>query len=330
MKRRIMAICDKDERYLELLQSYLLKKKPAGFEIMIFTAASQAIEVSKDEGFEIFLIGENTYSEKIKEISAQKIFVLQEDGLSQITGYTFIAKYQSVEKLITQVLEEFAADEECVSRARCGKNKTKLLSFYSPGRHCGQSVAALCAAELLSDSGNKVLFLTMSAFSGFEELLGIKYQSDITDFMYFVLQHSDKLLYKLDSIKEVIRNTDYLPPALDYSDLLQISEAEWERVLDLLLYSSDYTHIVIDLTEVCQGFYHILDRSDKIYILSQKDMPNSRAALNQYENLMRAKEHESVLDKSKVFGLINNWEDYTYDLEKLSVSELGIYIKDIV
>ena len=127
MKQRIMAICDKDERYLEMLQSYLLKKKPAGYEILVFSTVFQAVEASKNESFEIFLIGENTYSAKVKEVSAQKIFILQEDGLSGVTEYSFIAKYQSIEKLINQALDEFATDECCTSLAGCGKNKTKLI-----------------------------------------------------------------------------------------------------------------------------------------------------------------------------------------------------------
>ncbi len=330
MKQRIMAICDKDERYLEMLQSYLLKKKPAGYEILVFSTVLQAVEASKNESFEIFLIGENTYSAKVKEVSAQKIFILQEDGLSGVTEYSFIAKYQSIEKLINQALDEFATDECCTSLAGCGKNKTKLISFYSPDRHSGQATAALCASELLSDMGNKVLYISMSSFSGFEELLGKKYDSDITDFMYFVLKHSDKLLYKLESIKQVIHNVDYLPPALDYSDLMHISEADWQRVMDLLLYSSDYTHIIIDLSEVCQGFYHILDNSDKVYILTQKGVPRAKAALNQYEKLMKAKEHDRALNKSKIFSLKRDWENYSFDLERLSVSELGIYMKGII
>ena len=78
MKHRIMAICDKDERYLELLQSYLLKRKPAGFDIMVFSDLSHAITESKKEAFEIFLVGESVFDEIIKDLSAQKVFVLMD------------------------------------------------------------------------------------------------------------------------------------------------------------------------------------------------------------------------------------------------------------
>ena len=249
MKHRIMAICDKDERYLELLQSYLLKRKPAGFDIMVFSNLSQAITESKKEAFEIFLVGESVFDEIIKDLSAQKVFVLIEDGLRGITGYSFVVKYQSVEKLISQVLDEFAADEACSVKAACGKNKTKLISFYSPERHSGQAFAALCASELVADRGGKVLYISMSAFSGFEELLGIKYNTDITDFMYFALKYPEKLLHKLESIKCTIHGVDYLPPALDYTDLIAISESDWDTIMEALLYSSDYTHIIVSQSD---------------------------------------------------------------------------------
>ena len=54
-------------------------------------------------------------------------------------------------------------------------------------------------------------------------------------------------------MKHTIHGMDYLPPALDYMDLMELDEKDWQNVLDTLLYSGDYTHIVIDLTEVCQG-----------------------------------------------------------------------------
>ena len=34
MNRRKLAICDQDKEYLAMLQAYLSKKNPAGFEIV--------------------------------------------------------------------------------------------------------------------------------------------------------------------------------------------------------------------------------------------------------------------------------------------------------
>lgn len=329
MKNRVFAICDKDKVYLEMLQSYLMKKKPVGYEIQVYTSVADAIRESED-GFEILLIGESTFDDNARKINTQKMFILQEDGLSGIKGYTFISKYQSIENMVKQSLEAFAQDDDCMSKTRCGKSNTKIISFYSPDRHSGQVVSSLCAGELLADQGNRVLYISMSPFSGFEELLGKEYEADITDFMYFALKHSQKLLYKLESIKCTLRNMDYLPPALDYSDLFKITSKEWEKVLDALSYSGDYTHIVVDLAETCQGFYHILDRSNDIYILSKNTSRQSMAMLTQYEKLLQAKGFDKILSKSHTFDLNSDWEEDSYELDKLPATRVGAHMKGII
>lgn len=329
MNKKRLAICDKDKEYLSMLQAYLLKKNPAGFEILVFDTVKQAIASSKEEHFEILLVGEGIYDTDVININAQKTFILQEDGLAGITGYSMVPKFQSMERLIGQVLDAFALDEECMSIESRGRAATRLISFYSPDRHKAQSLTALTAAQVLSDMGNKVLYISMQPFSGFEELLGIRYESDITDFLYFVLKHSDKLLYKLEGIKRTMHGVDYLPPALDYSDLLAISEEEWKSCLDTLLYSSDYAYIVVDLTETCKGFYRILDRSDAVYFLSARDIL-SKAMYRQFEQLIRVKELTSVLEKSVCFDLMKGWESYASSLEQLSLSPLGAHMKGIL
>lgn len=329
MNTKKFAICDKDSDYLTMLQAYLSKKNPAGFEVIVFDSVSQAVARSKEEPFEILLVGENIYDTNVINIAAQKVFILQEDGLADITGYSVVSKYQSMERLIREILDAFALDENCVSAPRKGHTQTRLISFYSPDRHKGQSVAALTASQVLSDMGHKVLYISMQPFSGFEELLGVKYESDITDFLYFALKHSDKLMYKLEGIKRTIHGVDYLPPALDYSDLVDIEENEWKRCLDILLHSGDYFGIVVDLTESCKGFYEFLEKSDVVYFLSAKDMV-SKAMYAQFEQLANVKELGAVLEKCITFDLPAGWENSVSNIGQLSISPLGAYMKGMI
>ncbi len=329
MKKKKLAICDTDKEYLTMLQAYLLKKNPAGFEAVVFDSVRQAMISSKEERFEILLVGERTYDTDVINIDAQKTFILQEDGLTDIAGYSTIPKYQSMERLISQVLDAFALDEECMSVVTRGKAPAKLISFYSPDRHKAQSITALTAAQILSDMGHEVLYISMQPFSGFEELLGVKYETDMTDFMYFVLQHSDKLLYKLEGIKRTIHGVDYLPPALDYMDLFHIEEEDWIRCLDSLLCSGNYTDIVVDLTESCKGFNYFLEKSKAIYFLSARDT-FSKAMYAQFKQLMEIKELGTVLEKSICFDLMTGWEDSACNLGQLSVSPLGAHMKGIL
>lgn len=330
MKAKQFAICDRDNGYLRMLQAYLQKKNPADFEILIFDTVSRALEASQKEPFAVLLVGEGIYDAAVTKISASKVYILQEDGLKGITGYSMVAKYQSMESLITQVLEEFALDDSCDSVGRRGKNQTTLISFYSPDRHRGQSAAALGAAQVLADGGHQVLYLNLMPFTGFEELMRTSYEADVTDFMYFVLNHSGKLLYKLDSLKRRIRGVDYLPPALDYADLLHIDRRDWETVMNLLLYSSDYAYIVADLSETCQGFYDLMESSDQVYVLTDQSNPYSRAMLGHFRKLLQAKEYEKILEHATEFELPANWEETCNNLENLASSSVGILMKGVL
>lgn len=330
MKARQFAICDGDSGYLKMLQAYLQKRNPADFEILVFDTVEKAWKASEEVPFEILLVGEKIYDAGVTKINAAKICILQEDGLKGITGYSMVPKYQSMEKLITQVLDELALDENCTSPDRRGRNRTNLVSVYSPERHSGQSAAALALAQVLADEGNRVLYLNLMPFTGFEELLQTGYDADVTDFMYFVLNHSDKLLYKLDSLKRCMHGVDYLPPALDYSDLMQVGEKDWGRVIDLLLYSSDYTHIVVDLSETCRGFYQILEQSTKVYILTDHASVYARAMLSHYRKLLKAKEYYAVLEHSVEFELPPQWAGQCTGLENIAATPVGTCMKGVL
>ncbi len=329
MNRRILAVCDSDRDYLNMLHTYFFKKNPAGFEIRIFDSVKRAAEASKEESFEILLVGEKIYDNNVSGILAQKILILQEDGLSDISGFGAVSKYQSMERLMGQVLDAFALDEKCVSTESAGRTAASLISFYSPERHKAQSVAALAAAQALSDMGNRVLYISMQPFSGFEQILCTKYEADITDFLYFVLKHSDKLPYKLEGIKRTIHGVDYLPPALDYSDLCGITEREWEECLDMLLHGAGYTHIVVDLTETCRGFYRFLEKSDTVYVLAAQDAL-ADAMYTQFAELIRSKDMSAALEKQVRFNMIKGWESYVSDLSRLSHSPVGVHMKGIL
>ena len=109
MGTRQFVICDRDTDYLKMLQAYLQKRNPADFEIATFDTVDKALRASEENAFEILLVGEKIYDKDVTKIHAAKVYILQEDGLSGITGYSAVAKYQSMESLITQILDAYAA-----------------------------------------------------------------------------------------------------------------------------------------------------------------------------------------------------------------------------
>ena len=131
-------------------------------------------------------------------------------------------------------------------------------------------------------------------------------------------------------MKRTLHDVDYLPPVLDYADLLHISENDWKRVLDTLLYSSDYTDIVMDLSETCQGFYHIMERSDKVYILTDDKSTYGQAMLMHYKKLLQAKEYNTILGHSIEFTLMQDWEQQCDRLDNIAFSSVGACMKGVL
>lgn len=322
MREKLLAVCDKDERYLQGIQEYFGKKGMADFSIVTFSSLSQAAGYSKNRRFEILLLGENVYDAAAAEIESEKTYLLWENGQAADKKYPVIAKYQAMGDIFAQVMEDYAADENCSGGSILTRHRTRLISFYSPDRADGQTAAALAAAEALASAGSRVLYLNLRAFAGFEELLHTEYEADITDYLYFVLQYADKALYKLESMKKTLGGLDYLAPALDYADLLQITKQQWEETMDILLENGSYEVIVLDLSEICQGFYPLLARSDKIILLSGSS-GQAGAMYSQYCRLLEARGSGAIAEKTQNVRLPEHWERECTDYAHLAATRLG-------
>ena len=61
MREKQLAICDKDIRYLEMFQTYLMRNKIADFQILIFDNLESARDISSKDRFEILLVSEGIY-----------------------------------------------------------------------------------------------------------------------------------------------------------------------------------------------------------------------------------------------------------------------------
>ena len=84
MREKQLAICDKDIRYLEMFQTYLMRNKIADFQILIFDNLESARDISSKDRFEILLVSEGIYDDTVKSIQADRVFILREDGMSGI------------------------------------------------------------------------------------------------------------------------------------------------------------------------------------------------------------------------------------------------------
>lgn len=301
------VICDRDEKYLRKLQEYLINRKITNFEVIVFTDLESAKKYSTYEPYEIILVGENVYDDSLRSIMANHKYVLIEKDVKLNMDYPVISKYQSVEGLLTTLFESIAKEDSSKNVVsdnliKYGSSRTKLISFYSPLNHVKQTGMAIDTALKYGMQGHKVLYLNLTAFSGLEQMMNTTYDTDVTDFMYYVLNHSDKVIYKLEILKSTLNGIDYLPPARDYQDIIKISEQDWMKGMNILLHSTDYDEIVLDLSEACQALEKILEKSEIIYTIVSNDN-ESVARINQYMTLMSKRSNSSIIEKTNYIYL---------------------------
>ena len=326
MREKLLAVCDRDERYLQGMQEYFQRKGTADFQFVTFTTLEQVISYSHNNPVEILLIGENACDEGIEDVHAGKIYLLWENGQGTAAKYPAIPKFQSMGGIFARIMEEYAGDTSCSGGSVRSRKRTKLISFYSPDRADAQTAAALAAGQVLANAGSRTLYLNLRAFAGFEELLHTEFEADVTDYFYFVLQYADKALYKLESMRKTLGELHYLPPALDYADLLQITQKQWEQAIDILLESGNYEVILLDMSEICQGFYSLLARSDRIIFL-QGTSAQAQAMKAQYQKLLKARGEARIADRTCYSTLPENWERECCSYERLASTRLGELMK---
>lgn len=302
MKKSVFAVCDLDASYACSLMDYLNGKKSTPFEVQAFTNVESLQAYAQDHVIEILLISTRAMCNEIRDLPINRIIILSEgEPLQDLEEYPFVYKYQSSDQLLSEVLEYYAETNPQHYIVGNPAHKTRIFGVYSPvGRARGTSFA-LTLGEVLSEK-HQVLYLNFEEFSGFEELFGTRYRTDISDLIYFSRQKEGGFIFRLNSVIQTFHNLQYIPPAISPADIRDVSGEEWISFLQEICACGEYEILVLDLSEQVDELFQILRSCDRIYMPVLEDMV-SQAKLAQYERLVRMLDMGDILEKSKQLRL---------------------------
>lgn len=324
MIKKQFVICDKDVRYLYHIQDYLIRKKLNDFQIEVFDNIDKIIEYSDRQSFEIAVISETCFvKEKIADLKATHIFILKETSEPFEESYPCLDKYQSIENILKQILETYT-NEVGEKRIQRIKKRSKIISFYSATQTTKQSFYAFAASQILSKDKKKVLYINLQPYSGLEELLQLDEKHDLTDLIYYALQHSDKFGTKLDNMKYSLGGLEMLPTARNSDDLLSMTKDEWQDWFEVMMFESGYEILVIDFNGTSFFASLLLKNSDLIYYINGTSI-QERACDNQFHKIMQKKEWEKVRAEIRDVEL---YDESISKYEDLYLSGYGKYMKN--
>lgn len=298
MKKSIFAVCDLEASYACNLMDYLNEKRTTPFEVQAFTIVSSLESFARENEIEILLISTRAMCNEIRELPIKRTIILSEgEPLQDLEEYPFVYKYQSSDQILSEVMEYYVEDHPQPHILSMGAKKTRIYGVYSPIGRTRKTSFSLALGEILAET-KQVLYLNFEEFSGFEELFGVSYRTDLSDLIYFARQKEGSLVYKLNSVIQTFHELQYIPPAMSPADIRDVSGQEWLDFLHEIISYREYDIIILDLSDQVDEVFQILKECDRIYMPVQDDMI-SQAKLLQYEKLIHMLELDEIQEKTK-------------------------------
>ena len=346
MKQKIFAICDLEEAYAFRLAEYMLEKIRVSYALHLFTRVEELERFMEQEEIAILLIAESAlellHMEYVKRQVVQ-MFVLQENDIRERdmqesetqnnevqlseNSALYINKFQSPEKIVSILVESAKGLTDWQEAGTQVQTDVKLIGIYSPVKRCLQTSFALTMGQILARE-QRVLYFNFESYSGFSQMLGREFLTDVTDVMYYFRCDKEKLALHLPTIIQNINGLDYIPPMQSQTELWETDGGQWLELCRKIAQIGQYEYIILDLDDGMSGLFNLLRECYKIYTITREDS-FAVAKLNQYEQILKFYELEEIADKT-VKCRFPVFKEVPVNLELMTHGELAGYVKAII
>ena len=331
MKKSIFAVCDLEESYACNLTEYMNERKNAPFEVQAFTNLESLAAYAGEHHIELLLISTEAMCEEVRKLDVERIIILSDgEKMGDINPEPYVYKYQSSDGLLAEVMNFYAEASPALQMVSAVASKTILLGVYSPLGRVGKTSFSLTLGEILGKK-QKVLYLNLENYSGFETIFSQTYHSDLSDLIYFARQKEGNMVFKLNAMIKTFHNLDYIPPAFSPGDLREIHCEEWLEFIRGIAVFGGYEVVILDMGDQIEEWFQILRECKSIYMPILED-PISTGKLPQFEKILRALEFQDIKEKIKKLRLPcwNEPEKGADRMEWLLRGELGYFVRKLV
>lgn len=301
MRRRVLAVCDREADYARNLAAWLERKGKLPFEYMAFTGADKICAYAAEHPVELLLVGENTMCDGIEKLPVGKLIILTEEDMEEWEGFPSVFKYQSCMKILQAVAALYGDREGEPEKGIMTKRKLRIWGVCSPLGRLGKTSFALAAGQILALK-SPTLYLNLEAYSGFEELFSVAYERNMGDLFYTIRQGKGNAAVQMAGIIQEIGKLQYLPPVLSPEDMEEIGEKEWETLMTALCRESIYENIIMDFGGASGRTLCLLEQCTEVFMPVLDDRV-SGAKIKQFEEYLSSTGGEEILGKIKKIRL---------------------------
>lgn len=315
MSDKNLVICDREFQYANNLMENIAERKELAVKAYACTAWENVKAFSKEKKIDILIVDETCAKKDRKEVEAETIFVLTTGGCVDLRQEEkSIYKYQCVDEILSEIFEIYFEKTNEGMLKRVKKKNFKIAGVYSPVHRAGKTTFALAFGKELAKQ-QKVLYLNLEEFAGFGERFQREEGRNLGDVLYYARQEEGSLGVRLSMMVKSMGELDYIPPIPMSRDLKEVTEEEWEHLIQQIAENSIYEMILLDLGESIQGLFQILQLCDKIYMPVLEDQV-SQEKLRQYEENMEKMGMEEIMNKTIQFVIPEKTGEYVRRLIK--------------
>ena len=326
MGDKIMALCDPEEEYAQLMTEFLNKHKNLPWKLRTYTGVEELLREEK-EAPAMLVVAESAFCQELKQLAPARLVVLNESGVMKWQDVSYVDKYQEAEEVLKCLLGIYMEVAEVQLPRLRKNNRTIFVGNYSPVRRCMQTSFAITMSQLLAME-HPTLYLNFEHYAGISELLPDMQTLDLADLLYFLNAEKDKFRLRMKTMLKHRGGLDYIPPMKSGQNLLSVTAGEWAGLLRKLEELGEYEYVVLDLNESMQGLFEILRLCTKVYTLTREDRI-ARSKLMQYEQVLALYEYGDVLDKTKMLSL-SHIRRLPEELEQLTKGDLADMVKGLL
>ena len=323
---KVMALCDAEEEYAQLMTEFMKKQKNLPWELHTYTNADTLLDVER-QSIDMLVVAESAFCQELRELSPRCMVVLGESGVMRWEDISYVDKYQEAEEVLKQLLGVYMETADVQLPFLRTNRKTVFIGNYSPVHRCMQTSFAITMSLMLARR-HPTLYLNFEHYAGISELLPDMQTLDMADLLYFLNAQKDKFRLRLQTILKHKGALAYVPPMKSGQNLITVTPKEWLGLLERIEELEEYEYVVLDLTESMQGLFEILRMCRHVYTLTREDRI-ARGKLLQYEQVLALYEYGDVLGKTKRLAL-PHIQKLPEELEQLTKGDLADLVKGLL
>ena len=323
MEHKLLVLCDPEEDYAQHMAEYLVKRKDALWEVVVYTKPEELSML--DRTIDVLLIAESVYDELPPDMPVKLLALLNESGILRGDTILNIDKYQEAEKVYRAICMHYMEEGQDGVPIVRGENRTRIIGMYSPVKRCLQTTFALTYGQLLAQK-HATLYLSFEYFFGRQEWTeGV--EDGLSKLLYFLPQEKTFVAH-MKSLTRNVGGLDYITPVENGENLLYVNGQDWIRLIQAIADSGEYEYIILDLSDNLQGIFELLRICNKIYTIV-KDDAVARGKIFQYEQLLQLQHYEDV-KKRTAKCCLPAFRKLPDTLEQYTKGELAEYVKELL